>query len=30
MPRNLEKALKSQGEWRGDGQVPDYAKAAPK
>jgi cytochrome c-type biogenesis protein CcmE len=27
MPRELTKALKEQGEWRGDGSVPDYAKA---
>lgn len=27
MPREVEKALKEQGEWRGDGAVPDYAKA---
>jgi len=27
MPRELAKALKEQGEWRGDGSVPDYAKA---
>ena len=29
MPRELTKALKQQGEWRGDGSTPDYAKAAP-
>ena len=27
MPRELTKALKEQGEWRGDGSTPDYAKA---
>ncbi len=27
MPPELAKALKEQGEWRGDGSVPDYAKA---
>ena len=27
MPPDLAKALKAQGEWRGDGSVPDYAKA---
>lgn len=27
MPRELTKALKAQGEWRGDGSTPDYAKA---
>ena len=27
MPRELTKALKEQGEWRGDGSMPDYAKA---
>jgi cytochrome c-type biogenesis protein CcmE len=27
MPPDLAKALKKQGEWRGDGAVPDYAKA---
>ncbi len=27
MPREVAKALKEQGEWRGDGAVPDYAKA---
>jgi cytochrome c-type biogenesis protein CcmE len=27
MPRELTKALKQQGEWRGDGSTPDYAKA---
>ena len=27
MPPNLAKALKAQGEWRGDGSTPDYAKA---
>jgi cytochrome c-type biogenesis protein CcmE len=26
MPPELAKALKEQGEWRGDGSVPDYAK----
>jgi cytochrome c-type biogenesis protein CcmE len=26
MPPELAKALKAQGEWRGDGSVPDYAK----
>ncbi|MFL5296121.1 MAG: cytochrome c maturation protein CcmE [Phenylobacterium sp.] len=25
MPRELTKALKAQGEWRGDGSTPDYA-----
>jgi cytochrome c-type biogenesis protein CcmE len=25
MPRELAKALKEQGEWRGDGSTPDYA-----
>ena len=30
MPRELTKALKEQGEWRGDGQVPDYSKAGAK
>ena len=30
MPREVAKALKAQGEWRGDGSVPDYAKASPK
>jgi len=25
MPREVEKALKEQGEWRGDGEVPSYA-----
>jgi cytochrome c-type biogenesis protein CcmE len=29
MPPDLEKALKAQGEWRGDGSTPDYAKAQP-
>ena len=29
MPPNLAKALKAQGEWRGDGSTPDYAKARP-
>jgi cytochrome c-type biogenesis protein CcmE len=29
MPRELTKALKAQGEWRGDGSTPDYAKAKP-
>jgi len=29
MPPDLAKALKAQGEWRGDGSTPDYAKAAP-
>jgi len=28
MPRDLEKALKAQGEWRGDGATPSYGKAA--
>jgi cytochrome c-type biogenesis protein CcmE len=28
MPRELTKALKEQGEWRGDGQAPDYGKTA--
>ena len=27
MPPELAKALKEQGEWRGDGSTPDYAKA---
>jgi len=27
MPREVEKALKAQGEWRGDGAVPDYETA---
>jgi len=27
MPPDLAKALKEQGEWRGDGSTPDYAKA---
>ena len=27
MPRELTKALKAQGEWRGDGSTPGYAKA---
>jgi len=27
MPRELTKALKEQGEWRGDGSTPGYAKA---
>ena len=27
MPRELTKALKAQGEWRGDGSTPEYAKA---
>jgi len=27
MPRELTKALKAQGEWRGDGSTPDYARA---
>jgi len=27
MPRELTRALKQQGEWRGDGSMPDYAKA---
>jgi cytochrome c-type biogenesis protein CcmE len=27
MPRELTKALKEQGEWRGDGKAPDYSKA---
>jgi cytochrome c-type biogenesis protein CcmE len=26
MPREVAKALKAQGEWRGDGQTPSYAK----
>ena len=30
MPRELTKALKEQGEWRGDGQAPDYSKAGSK
>jgi len=30
MPREVSKALKEQGEWRGDGAAPDYAKAAAK
>jgi cytochrome c-type biogenesis protein CcmE len=29
MPPELAKALKAQGEWRGDGSTPDYAKAKP-
>ena len=29
MPPDLAKALKAQGEWRGDGSTPDYAKAQP-
>ena len=29
MPPDLEKALKAQGEWRGDGSTPEYAKAQP-
>jgi cytochrome c-type biogenesis protein CcmE len=29
MPPELAKALKAQGEWRGDGSTPDYAKAQP-
>ena len=29
MPPDLAKALKAQGEWRGDGSTPDYAKAKP-
>jgi len=30
MPRDVAKALKAQGEWRGDGATPDYErKAAP-
>ena len=29
MPRELTKQLKKQGEWRGDGSTPDYAKAKP-
>jgi cytochrome c-type biogenesis protein CcmE len=29
MPRELTKQLKAQGEWRGDGSTPDYAKAKP-
>jgi cytochrome c-type biogenesis protein CcmE len=28
MPREVAKALKEQGEWRGDGSVPAYAKSA--
>jgi cytochrome c-type biogenesis protein CcmE len=28
MPRDLAKALKAQGEWRGDGAQPDYGKIA--
>lgn len=28
MPREVEKALKAQGEWRGDGAVPAYAQPA--
>ena len=27
MPRNLTKALKAEGEWRGDGSTPGYEKA---
>lgn len=30
MPRELTKALKEQGEWRGDGAAPDYGKAVAK
>lgn len=30
MPRELANALKQQGEWRGEGQAPDYAKANPR
>ena len=26
---DLQKALKAQGEWRGDGSTPEYAKAQP-
>ena len=29
MPRELTKALKEQGEWRGDGSTPDYAQGKP-
>jgi cytochrome c-type biogenesis protein CcmE len=29
MPPDLAKALKAQGEWRGDGSTPDYAQAKP-
>ena len=29
MPPDLQKALKAQGEWRGDGSTPEYAKAQP-
>jgi len=29
MPRDVAKALKAQGEWRGDGAVPAYAKDKP-
>jgi cytochrome c-type biogenesis protein CcmE len=29
MPRDVEKALKKQGEWRGDGQAPAYGAKAP-
>ena len=29
MPREVAKALKKQGEWRGDGAVADYQKSAP-
>ena len=29
MPPELAKELKAQGEWRGDGSTPDYAKAKP-
>ena len=29
MPKEIADALKEQGEWRGDGSTPDYAKAKP-
>src|SRR5262249_18387362 len=29
MPREVAKALKAQGEWRGDGAAPSYGSAAP-
>ena len=29
MPRELAEALKAQGEWRGDGAAPSYARRAP-
>jgi cytochrome c-type biogenesis protein CcmE len=29
MPRDVAKALKEQGEWRGDGQTPAYAREKP-